>query len=590
MGRPWFVTFAAWRWLRLCLGLLAVLVCLPGVGATESYRWRLPPGFPEPRVPADNPMSDEKVALGRHLFYDTRLSSTGTFACATCHQQARAFADDKGRGLGATGEVHPRGPMSLTNVAYSPVLTWANPTVRRLEEQALVPMFGTDPIELGLKGQERALLARLAREPRYRDLFAAAFPGEADPFSIEHITGAIATFERTLISGRSPYDRYRTTMDASAIPPAAHRGEDLFFSERLSCFRCHSGFNFTATVDSMKLPAPVVAFHNNGLYNVDGRGAYPPPNTGVHAVTGDPRDMGQFKPPTLRNIALTAPYMHDGSLPTLEAVIAHYAAGGRAGGRGNSPIASPFLKGFSLSTGETQDLIAFLESLTDTTFTTDPALSDPWNARGGLATAAPTAPLAPVTPAVPPGGSKTSQATAARPSLSSPRHIDFDAALRGLAMDPAVSLTTVPDGDLLALVAAVLADAALDRRATGGVEHRVALAAFESARATAVDDIRILSAAYPTAADVIAGYALLGRAAFAAFAAQSKDLGPRLKGDYTAAFALERWLAPAGDADGDGVSNVAEYRATRAQGRAAFVAAALDPAVGSAGIGRPGAR
>ena len=549
-----------------------------------SYAWHLPPGFPEPRVPADNPMSAEKVALGRHLFYDTRLSSTGTFACATCHQQARAFADDKGRGVGATGEVHPRGPMSLTNVAYSPVLTWANPTVRRLEAQALVPMFGVDPIELGLKGQESALLARLKAEPRYPPLFAAAFPpasGTAaggDPFTIANITNAIASFERTLISGRSPYDRYRTTMDASAIPVAAHRGEDLFFSERLSCFRCHSGFNFTATVDSVKLPAPVIQFHNNGLYNLDGRGTYPPRNTGVHAVTADARDMGQFKPPTLRNIALTAPYMHDGSLPTLDAVIDHYAAGGRQHG----PLTSPFVKGFTLSSDERRDLIAFLESLTDTAFTTDPALSNPW----GATLAAPTAASAPaaisgVAPRVAglPGQPPAGQAPVS-PASTTPRTVDFDAVLRGLQLDPATTDLDgdgVPDADALALVAAVLADPAIDLRGRGGVEHRSALAAFLQARSNGIDDIRILSAAYPGAADAIAGYAMLGRNAFTAFAARMKEFGSRLKGDYAAAFACEKWFAPSADADGDGRSNLTEYRAAIARGRAAFIAAALDP-------------
>jgi len=350
-----------------------------------AYAWNLPPGFPTPKVPADNPMSAAKVELGRHLFYDTRLSSTGTFSCATCHQQARAFADDKPRGIGVTGSVHPRGAMSLANVAYNPVFTWANPTVTRLEDQALVPMFGTDPVELGLAGQEGALLARLREEPRYRRLFPESFPGEADPFSVSNVTKAIAAFERTLLSGRSPYDRYRTTFDMTAISPAAHRGEDLFFSDRVGCFNCHSGFNFTQAADWQgKVPSPV-EFHNTGLYDVDGRGGYPPPNTGVHAVTGDPLDMGRFRPPTLRNVALTAPYMHDGSLQTLDDVLSHYAAGGRASRPGSSPAAgtsqtrkSVFMKGFTLSPGERADLRAFLESLTDASFTTEPRYSNPW--------------------------------------------------------------------------------------------------------------------------------------------------------------------------------------------------------------------
>ena len=171
-------------------------------GQTAPYVWDLPPGFPPPKVPADNPMTPAKVDLWRHLFYDTRMSVNGRFSCATCHQQAHAFADTRPRGVGATGAVHPRGSMSLANVAYSPVLTWANPTMRRLELQALVPMFGEDPVELGLSGKEQVLIRRLKAERRYAPLFAAAFPNEQDPFTLVNITRAIASFERTLISGR----------------------------------------------------------------------------------------------------------------------------------------------------------------------------------------------------------------------------------------------------------------------------------------------------------------------------------------------------------------------------------------------------
>ena len=379
------------RGVRWCLGaavlLAPLLVLLPASAPAQqpAYVWSLPPGFPEPRVPADNPMSAVKVQLGRHLFYDTRLSSDGTFSCATCHQQARGFADDKGRGIGVTGAAHPRGPMSLANVAYAVVLTWANPTMRRLEDQALVPMFGDDPIELGLRSDDPSLLAKLRGEPLYQRLFPEAFPGVREPIAVANVTRAIAAFERTLLSGRSPYDRYRTTLDDKAIPLAAHRGQDLFFSDRVGCFNCHAGFNFTQPVDFVGRASVEISFHNTGLYNVDGRGAYPEPNTGVYAVTGDPADMGRFKAPTLRNIAVTAPYMHDGSLRTLDDVLSHYQAGGRTIGvgprRGNgsrNPLKSRFLTGFTLTPEERVDLLAFLDSLTDQSFLTDPRFSNPW--------------------------------------------------------------------------------------------------------------------------------------------------------------------------------------------------------------------
>lgn len=349
-----------------------------------AYDWQLPPGFPEPRVPADNPMSAVKVELGRRLFYDTRLSGNQTFACANCHQQAQAFADALPRGVGSTGEVHPRGSMALMNIAYSPVLTWANPGQRSLEQQAVVPMFGEEPVELGLAGKEQELVARLAADSAYPRLFRAAFPHDTGAISVRRVTQAIAAFERTLISGRSPYDRYLAG-DSTAITASARRGEALFFSERLECFHCHGGFNFTNTVDYKGKGFVEIEFHNTGLYNVDGKGSYPAANPGVKEHTGEAEDMGKFKAPSLRNIALTAPYMHDGSIATLEGVLAHYAAGGRtitAGpnrgvGRRN-PYKSSFVKGFTLSPREQRDVLAFLRSLTDSAFITDPRLADPF--------------------------------------------------------------------------------------------------------------------------------------------------------------------------------------------------------------------
>jgi cytochrome c peroxidase len=357
------------------------------VRATDGgagYAWDLPPGFPQPKVPADNPMTAAKVTLGRYLFYDTRLSGDGTFSCGTCHEQRLAFTDGKGRAVGHTGQVHPRGAMSLANVAYVPTLTWADPTVRRLEAQALVPMLGVAPIELGLAGHEAAALARLAAEPLYPSMFAAAFPGEPSPITLANVTRAIASFERTLLSGRSPYDLYRTSADPRAITPAAARGEDLFFDERTQCFRCHGGFAFTESVDYVGRGAPAVQFHNTGLYNLTG-GAYPAPNTGVHAVTGRADDMGRFRAPSLRNVGVTAPYMHDGSIRTLADVIRHYQAGGRTvatgpdRGIGRANVhKSRFVKGFTLTDQERADLVAFLESLTDQAFVSDLRFADPW--------------------------------------------------------------------------------------------------------------------------------------------------------------------------------------------------------------------
>ena len=349
------------------------------------YEWQLPPGFPFPNVPADNPMTAEKVALGRYLFYDKRLSLNQTQSCASCHKQDRAFADERGRGLGSTGELHPRGPMSIANSAYVPALTWVNPLVRTLEAQALAPMFGDKPIELGMTGKEDVLVDRLKADARYRKMFAAAFPKEAEPFSVKTITQAIASFERTVFSGDSPYDRYRLGDDVNAISESAKRGEALFFSERLECFHCHGGFNFSGTVDYLDKGFAEVEFHNTGLYNLKDKFNYPSPNLGLYEFTQQLDDVGKFRAPTLRNIALTAPYMHDGSIATLEEAIDHYAAGGRtiadgprAGIGFKNPNKSEFVKGFQLSVQEKTDLIAFLRSLTDEWLVNNPAFSDPF--------------------------------------------------------------------------------------------------------------------------------------------------------------------------------------------------------------------
>ncbi len=364
--------------------VLAAVVVLGGCLGDEGYAWDLPSHFPIPRLPDGSSMSAAAVELGRHLFYDVRLSGNETQSCASCHRQELAFTDGLPRSIGSTGELHPRSAMSLTNVAYAASLTWANPLVRRLEDQALLPMFGEIPVELGLSGREAELLERLWAEPRYQDLFPAAFPGDEDPFTLDHVVRAIAAFERTLISGDSRVDRYELG-DRTALTELEIEGRALFFSERLECFHCHGGFDFSDSVDHAGNAFDQAAFHNNGLYDIDGQGGYPAPNTGLYELTGDPADMGRFRAPTLRNVAATAPYMHDGSIATLEGVIDHYAAGGRnitegpyAGDGRLNPNKSLFVRGFELTAEEREAVLAFLRALTDEEFLTNPAFGNPW--------------------------------------------------------------------------------------------------------------------------------------------------------------------------------------------------------------------
>lgn len=369
------------------IGLAALVFALVGCEATEPAAsadtvLQLPAGFPAPKVPADNPITAEKAELGRYLFYDKRLSSNGTQACAGCHEQARAFTDGKARAVGSTGELHPRNSQGLANVAYAPTLTWGNPTLLTLEHQILIPIFGETPIELGVGADKDAVLARFRDDPAMAKRFAAAFPKRAEPVQWETVVAALATFVRTMISGDSPFDRY--VHNGGSLSDAARRGMNLFFSERLECHHCHGGFNFSEATTHAGSGFEAALFHNTGQYNIDGKGAYPPGNAGVFEITADPADMGRFRPPSLRNVGVTAPYMHDGSVATLEQVIRNYERGGRlishgkyAGDGAKSPLKSGLVPGFTLTDSERSDLVAFLHSLTDETFLHDPRFSDP---------------------------------------------------------------------------------------------------------------------------------------------------------------------------------------------------------------------
>ena len=400
---------------------LALSIQPAGAGAGD-YVWDLPRGFPSPRVPAANPMSEAKALLGRYLFYDKRMSVNGAQSCASCHRQELAFTDGRATARGATGQDHPRSAMSLVNVAYAGALTWSNPNLHSLEEQALIPMLSEHPVELGLRGRETSFLRQLRADAVYRALFHKAFPEDREPFSLSNVAKALAVFERTIISARSPYDRYHFGGDRGAITDSAQRGEAIFFGDVVAgCFRCHSGFNFSdatvyagrgnatvyagrgdatiyesrgnatiyesrgnATVYESRGNAPI-EFHNTALYNIPGTFPYPWPNLGIYGQTRKRADVGKFKTPSLRNVALTAPYMHDGSVATLEEVLDHYAAGGRTisagpyAGRGHdNPNRDARMTGIALTQQNRQDLLAFLRSLTDVQLTCDPRFSNPW--------------------------------------------------------------------------------------------------------------------------------------------------------------------------------------------------------------------
>jgi cytochrome c peroxidase len=319
------------------------LACALSLGAyadnrpTPEFNWQLPPGFPPPHVPADNPMSEAKVALGKRLFFDTRLSSTGNYSCGSCHRPEWAFTDGRVRAVGASGELLPRSAMSLANVAYSPALTWANPRISTLEAQMRTPLFSRHPLEMGLAADGHGWLASLSSDCATAQQFAMAFPGDEQPVSVANTIKAIAAFERTLISGRSPFDRYVFSDDSLALSESAKRGMSLFFSPRAACSACHSGINFSGPLIYQDHTKARAFYANNGL--------------------------GRFKVPTLRNISLTATYMHDGRLATLAQVVDYYSRGGN-----HSPKQDTRVHALHLSAAEDADLLAFLDSLSDRDF------------------------------------------------------------------------------------------------------------------------------------------------------------------------------------------------------------------------------
>lgn len=385
-GAPWMVGGAT-----LIAGLALLAACGGGgttvtdVQSTRSgFALSLPKYFPAPREPADNPLTQAKVDLGRFLFYDKRLSGNGQQSCGSCHEQARAFTDGKVQAVGSTGETHPRNAQHLSNVVYNATLTWANPSLVTLERQMETPLFGDNPVEMGINdGNRAAVLQRIAGDDAYRTRFAAAFPGEAAPVNWSNIVKAIASFQRVLISGRSKYDRY---LEGQATLTAAEaRGMNLFFGEKAECFHCHGSFNFNDQIVHAASRIVETPFHNTGLYNIGGTGAFPEPNRGVFELTARADDMGKFRAPSLRNVEVTAPYMHDGSVATLEEVLAFYAAGGRvitsgpyAGDGRRNPYKSDLVTLIDLTPQEQADIVAFLKTLTDHDFLTDARFADPF--------------------------------------------------------------------------------------------------------------------------------------------------------------------------------------------------------------------
>jgi cytochrome c peroxidase len=303
---------------------------------------RYPAGFSPMKIPADNPMSLAKVDLGKRLFYDPILSRDSTISCATCHLPELAFTDAVPVSIGIDGKKHFRNSPTLVNVGYLGRV-FMDGGVTNLEIQVIAPIVEHFEMDNSIN----KVLADLRSHPEYPALFDEAFNEGPSPFTL---TRSIAAFQRSLVSGNSPFDQYYYQGDASALNASEIRGMELFFSDALKCSSCHSGFLFTN-----------LDYLNNGIYSDYGQ------DSGRMRVTLLEEDRGKFKVPTLRNIEVTGPYMHDGGFQTLEEVIDHYMAGGQ-----NHPNQDPRVSGFTLTNAEKQDLINFLHSLTDDEFLNNP--------------------------------------------------------------------------------------------------------------------------------------------------------------------------------------------------------------------------
>jgi len=283
--------------------------------------------------PRENPYSAEKAELGRILYFDTRLSADGTISCATCHSPLYGFTDAMPVSIGIRKQRGARSAPTVINRAYSLAQFWDG-RAATLEEQVKAPMI--HPSEMG--NTHEAVVTNLKGIPGYRVLFARVFGGE--DLTIDHVAMAIATFERTVLSGNSAYDRYKAG-DKKALSASQVRGMNVFF-KKAKCDKCHDGMNFTTN-----------DFHNLGVGTDKAN-----PDVGRFAVTQNPKDWAAFKTPTLRDIVETAPYMHDGSLQTLNEVVEFYDKGGIL----NKNL-DPDIKPLKLTRDEKADLVQFLQAL-----------------------------------------------------------------------------------------------------------------------------------------------------------------------------------------------------------------------------------
>lgn len=359
---------------KLSVATMALLLFSPGL----SYAGKGSTiGLPPVPIPANNPQTPQKINLGKLLFFDTSLSKDGKVACASCHDPNKGFADGKPVGVGIDGKQGTRNTPSVVNAVFYNSMFWDG---RRstLEKQALDPL--TNPVEHGF-GNIEEVLNRVRSTERYVTRFRDVFGVQPSQVKAEHVGKAIAAYERTLVSGNSPFDRYQYKGIKSAMSPSAVRGLKVFKGKGL-CVTCHTiGPKHATFTDNQ--------FHNIGvgLDKLAGRsslviGAYLEASArgrkvdtsvlsdtdvshlGRFAISLNPTDFGNFRTPDLRNVALTSPYMHDGSLKTLEEVVRFYGRGGALKDGVRNSLQHENIKKLRLTSNEQKDLVVFMKALT----------------------------------------------------------------------------------------------------------------------------------------------------------------------------------------------------------------------------------
>jgi cytochrome c peroxidase len=314
--------------------------------------------------------------LGRLLFFDERLSANKKMSCATCHQPSLAFTDGKKTAIGTFGDTVPRNTPTILNLANNKFFNWANDKLTSLQLQANNPLFGIHPIEMGLDSNSTDALQFARADNLYMPLLQQL---SLKKLNYTLVKDAIAAYTKTLTSRQSKYDKFRE--NKAKLTTNEMAGMALFFSDDLLCARCHNKNDF----DEPANPNMFI-YQNIGLYNVDTNNFYGNGDNGLYKVTNDKEDMGRFKIPSLRNVAITAPYFHDGSAKTLSEVIAVYANAGRniteGKNKGNGiehPNKHPLIQGFTITDKQKQQLISFLNTLTDTSYTKSKWFNNPFN-------------------------------------------------------------------------------------------------------------------------------------------------------------------------------------------------------------------